>query len=294
MRIPQGTRVRRGLIAAALLALALAGCGRRGTESAPVAPSVLRRVVCASPAVAEIVFALGCGDRVVGVSEFTDWPPEAAAKPSIGGALSPNRERILALAPDGILAQGQATALETFARAQGLGFRTVPLDTLADLRAAIAAFAEILGVPDRGRELLERMDADFAALPARAPVSVFIALGHAPGDFSGLMTAGPGTFLSELVALAGGSNVFADVATLWPKVSQESLVRRQPAFILDVQSVPADAARRAALVADWEKRGFRTDQVRILDEDFLLKPGPRAAQAAARIATHLIPAGVSP
>ena len=283
--------MRRGLIAAALLAFALAGCGRSGPASAPGAP---RRVVCASPAVAEIVFALGCGDCVVGVSEFTDFPPEAAAKPSIGGALSPNRERILALAPDWILAQGQATALETFARAQGLGFRTEPLDTLADLRAAIASFAEVLGMPERGRELLARMDADFAALPAREPVPVFIALGHVPGDFSGLMTAGPGTFLSELVALAGGSNVFADVATLWPKVSQESLVRRQPALVLDFQSAPADAARRAALVADWEKRGFRAAQVRTLDEDFLLKPGPRAAQAAARIAAHLIPGGVSP
>ena len=291
MRIPQGTRVRRGLIAAALLALALAGCGRSGPANASGTP---RRVVCASPAVAEIVFALGCGDRVVGVSEFADWPPEAAAKPSIGGALSPNRERILALEPDLILAQGQAEALGAFARAQGIGFRTAPLDTLADLRAAVSAFAEILGVPDRGRELLERMEADFAALPAREPVAVFIALGHAPGDFSGLMTAGPGTFLSELVALAGGRNVFADVATLWPKVSQEALVRRRPALVLDFQSVPADAARRAALVADWEKRGFRTDQVRILDEDYLLKPGPRAAQAAARIATLLIPAGVSP
>ena len=287
MRIPQGTRVRRGLIAAAWLALALAGCGRSGTDGAPGAPSAPRRVVCASPAVAEIVFALGGGDRVVGVSEFTDWPPAAAAKPSIGGALSPNRERILALAPDWILAQGQAVALETFARAQGIGFRTVPLDTLADLRAAISGFAEILGVPDRGRELLEQMEADFAALPAREPVSVFIALGHAPGDLAGLMTAGPGTFLSEIAARAGGSNVFADVATLWPKVSQESLVRRQPAFVLDVQSVPADAARRAALVADWVKRGFRADQVRIVDEDFLLKPGPRAAQAAARIAAAL-------
>ena len=287
MRIPQGTRVRRGLIAAALLALALAGCGRSGPDSAPAAPAGLRRVVCASPAVAEIVFALGCGDRVVGVSEFTDWPPEAAARPTIGSAFAPNRERILALAPDALLTQGQSVALETFARAQGLGFRTVPLDTLADLRAAIAAFAEILGVPARGRELLERLDADFAALPARAPVSVFIALGHAPGDFSGLMTAGPGTFLSELVALAGGSNVFADVAVLWPKVSQESLVRRQPALVLDVQSAPADAARRAALVADWEKRGFRAGQVRIVDEDFLLKPGPRAAQAAARIAAAI-------
>lgn len=284
MRIPQGTRVRRGLIAAALLALALAGCGRSGPASVPGAP---RRAVCASPAVAEIVFALGCGDRVVGVSEFTDFPPEAAAKPSIGGALSPNRERILALAPDWILTQGQAVALETFARAQGIGFRTVPLDTLADLRAAIVAFAEIFGAPARGRDLLERMEADFAALPAREPVSVFIALGHVPGDFSGLMTAGPGTFLSEIAALAGGNNVFADVDVLWPKVSQESLVRRQPALILDFQSVPADAARRAALVADWEKRGFRADQVRILDEDFLLRPGPRAAQAAARVARAL-------
>lgn len=287
MRIPQGTRVRRGLIAAALLALALAGCGRSGADRAPVAPTAPRRVVCASPAVAEIVFALGCGDRVVGVSEFTDWPPEAAAKPSIGGALSPNRERILALEPDLILAQGKSAALGAFAQAQGIGFRTVPLDTLADLRAAISDFAAALDSPEHGRQMLRKIEADFAALPVRVPVSVFIALGHAPGDFSGLMTAGPGTFLSEIVALAGGSNVFADVAALWPKISQESLVRRKPAVILDFQSAAAAGARRAALVADWDKLGFRADQVRILDEDVLLKPGPRAAQAAARLAAAL-------
>ena len=287
MRIPQGTRVRRGLIAAALLALALAGCGRSGPDSAPAAPAGLRRVVCASPAVAEIVFALGCGDRVVGVSEFTDWPPEAAAMPSIGGALSPNRERILALAPDLLLTQGKSAALEAFAQAQGLGFRTFPLDTLADLRAAIAGFAEFLGVPARGRDLLEKMDADFAALPSREPATVFIALGHVPGDWSGLMTSGPGTFLSEIVAQAGGSNVFADVDVLWPKISQETLIRRKPAVILDFQSVAADETRRAALIADWTQLGFRPDQVRILDEEYLLKPGPRAAQSAAVVARAL-------
>ena len=95
MRISQGTGVHRGLIGLAVAVFALAGCGgptERATESSG------KRIVCASPAVAEIVFALGCGDRVVGVSEFTDWPPEAAAMPSIGGALSPNRERILAAA----------------------------------------------------------------------------------------------------------------------------------------------------------------------------------------------------
>ena len=244
MRISQGTGVHRGLIGLAVAVALLAGCGGpRGRA----AESSGKRVVCASPAVAEIVFALGCGDRVVGVSEYTDWPPEAAEKPQIGGALSPNRERILALEPDLILAQGQSEALGAFVQAQGIGFRTFPLDTLADLRAAISGIAEILGAAERGQELLEQMDADFAALPAREPVTVFIALGHAPGDLSGLMTSGPGTFLSEIVAQAGGSNVFADVAILWPTVSLETLIRRKPAVILDFQSVAADETRRVAL-----------------------------------------------
>ena len=284
MRISQGIGVHRGLIGLAVAVFALAGCGHRATMPAS---SAAQRVVCASPAVAEIVFALGAGDRVVGVSEFTDWPPEAADKPQIGGALSPNRERILALEPDLILAQGKSETLGAFAKSRGIGFRAWPLDTLGDLRGAISGVAEILGVAARGRDLLEKMDADFASLPSLGPVPVFIALGHVPGDLSGLMTSGPGTFLSEIVARAGGSNVFADVELLWPKISQETLIRRQPAVILDFQSAAADEARRAALAADWEKLGFRTDQVRVLDEDYLLKPGPRAAQSAARIAAAI-------
>lgn len=286
MRIPQGAGVRGGLSGPVLAALLLAGCGGSDRRGSP-AEAPPQRVVCASPAVAEIVFALGCGDRVAGVSEFTDWPPEAAAKPSVGGALAPSRERILALEPDLILAQGQAEILGQFARAHGMEFLALPLDTLADLRAAFVGYARALGVEDRGRELAARLESDFGAIRVCGPAPVFIALGHAPGDLSGLMTSGPGTFLSEIVARAGGRNVFADVNALWPKVSQETLIRRQPAVILDIQAVPADGARRAALLADWEKLGFRPGQVRILEEDYLLKPGPRAAQAAARIAVAI-------
>ena len=266
-----------------LAAFALAGCGGKSGREAASAVSA-RRIVCATPAVAEIVFALGQGARVVGVSEFADWPPEAAAKPQVGNALVPNRERLLALEPDLILAQGQAELLGQFARARGMGFLALPLDTLADLRAAFVGYARALGVEDQGRELAARLESDFGAIRVCGPAPVFIALGHAPGDLSGLMTSGPGTFLSEIVARAGGRNVFADVNALWPKVSQETLIRRQPAVILDFQAAPADAARRAALLADWEKLGFGAGQVRILEEDYLLKPGPRAAQAAARIA----------
>ena len=267
----------------AAASLALVGCDTRVEQKTGPTQSA-QRVICGTPAVAEIVFALGCGDRVVGVSEFTDWPEEAAAKPKMGSALTPNRESILRLKPDIILSQGKSEALSTVARSQGVMFLSLPLDTLGDLRAAILGFAVALGVEEQGRTVLDKMEKEFAVIPSCGLVSVFIALGHAPGDLSGVMTAGPGTFIDELVLKAGGSNIFSDVQILWPKISQESLIRRKPSLLLDFQPGPVDERRRSALVDDWERLGFRASQVRLLTEDFLLKPGPRAAQSAACIA----------
>lgn len=281
--------MRGGLICLAVLALTLAGCGRKDGKPAAANPAFSKRVICASPAVAEIVFALGCGDRVVGVSEFTDWPAAAARKPVIGGVLAPNRERILALEPDLILAQGKAEALANFAISHGIAFQALPLDTLDDLRAAISGFANALGVAKKARVLLAEMEEGFSGLPRCGPVAVFLALGHAPGDLSGLMTSGPGTFLDELVALAGGSNIFSDLSVPWPRISQEALVRRNPTVILDCQPDGLDAARRDALLADWERLGFAQRQVRLLDEDYLLKPGPRAIQTVQYISQLLCP-----
>lgn len=285
----------RGRLTPWLLILWLAGC-RGGEDAAVPFPAEPSRIVCASPAVAEIVFALGAGDRVAAVADFTDWPPEAAEKPRIGGALSPSRERILALQADLILSQGRSEALAALAREHRIAFFSLPLDTLSDVRAAIAGCAARLNAEERGRRLLREFDAGLAALPRREPVPVLIALGHSPGDLSGLMTTGAGTFLHDIVELAGGRNVFKDVPLPWPRISRESLLRRAPALVLDIQAVALDDTRRAALAADWQRLGFAPAQVRILEEDFLLRPGPRAPLAAARIAEsiHHISATPSP
>lgn len=285
----------RGRLTPWLLILWLAGC-RGGEDAAVPFPAEPSRIVCASPAVAEIVFALGAGDRVAAVADFTDWPPEAAEKPRIGGALSPSRERILALQADLILSQGRSEALAALAREHRIAFFSLPLDTLSDVRAAIAGCAARLNAEERGRRLLREFDAGLAALPRREPVPVLIALGHSPGDLSGLMTTGAGTFLHDIVELAGGRNVFQDVPLPWPRISRESLLRRAPALVLDLQAVALDDTRRAALAADWQRLGFAPAQVRILEEDFLLRPGPRAPLAAARIAEsiHHISATPSP
>ena len=267
------------------LALLAPGCSPNPTAHSPPNPHAPpRRVVCASPAVAEIVFALGCGDRVVAVADFTDWPPEAAALPKIGGALSPSRERILALGPDLLLSQGKSENLLDFARSHRIPFLSLPLDSIGDLRAAAAGFADALRAPDNARTLLEDLDRSIAAIPRAESRRVFVAIGHSPGDLSGILTAGPGTFLHELVALAGGANVFADVASPWPAVSRESILRREPDFVLDFQPSGLSPENRDQLAADWLKMGFRPDQIRILDDNALLRPTPRAVRAASRIA----------
>lgn len=284
----QGQAVWRGT--ASVMATLLIMGGLPGCHPAPPPlppPTAPARVICASPALAEIVFALGAGHLVVGVADFTDWPPEAAALPRIGGALAPSRERILTLAPDLLLAQGKAEALAGLARAHRIPIVALPLDTLADLRAAVTRLAGLLGVDDNGRALLAGMDAGFAALAPQEIRPVFIALGHTPGDLSGLITSGRGTFLDDILTRAGGSNIFADLAQPWPRVSREALLQRAPDLVLDIQAHPLDAPRRAALATDWQRLGFAPAQIRILEEPFLLRPGPRAHQAAARLAAAL-------
>lgn len=277
------------VLAALGLAGLLAGCDsgertRRDTVPIPARPL---RVICGTPAIAEIVFALGAGDRVVGVSDFTDWPPEADPIPRIGGALAPSRERILSLQPDLILSQGRAETLAELARSHGIAFASFPLDTLADLRAAIAGLAAILNVESAGQNLLGEIETRLAAIASNRSIPVFIALAHAPGDLSALMTTASGTFLHELVEIAGGENIFADTPGLWPRISRESLIRRTPALILDIQTEPMDDARRQALLRDWQRQGFSGDQIRFVEGSALLRPGPRAIQAASRLAEAL-------
>ena len=264
-----------------LVLLAWTGCGSKAQYSSSDGPA---RVICGTPAVAEIVFALGCGDQVVGVSAFTDWPLEAATKPQIGGALSPNRERILKLEPGLILSQGKAEALGNWAQSKQIPFVTVPLDTLGDLHEAICTYASALGVEERGTRLWAELEGGWTSTFFNEPVSVFMAIGHAPGNLSGLMTTGPGTFLDELISRAGGRNVFADVRVDWPAISQESLIRRAPVILLDFQPFPMEPDQAAALVVDWEKIGFQANQVRLLDEAVFLRPGPRAVRSVSLLA----------
>jgi iron complex transport system substrate-binding protein len=286
---------------AAPLVVALCGFGGcrdgEGDATAPRRAAVPQRIVCGSPAVTEIVYALGCGDRVVGVSAYTVYPAEALGVARIGGWIDPNRERLLVLKPDIILSQGLHATLAEFAAEFGMRFHHVKLDSLADLYAAVSALADVLAVPDRGRtlnaELRGALDATGARAARARPVRVLALLGRAPGALNGLSTIGPGTFLDDLLRVAGGSNVFSDALGPYPQISKESLLARNPEVILELYPGGVEPSVRSRLRADWQTfstlPAVRDGRIHYLTNDFLLIPGPRADRIAALFAAAIRP-----
>ncbi len=289
---------------AMFLATALTGCGeardrRQGGTATTSGPDdhIPRRIVCGAPSVTEIVFALDCGDRVVGVSDYTVYPPEAKAKERIGGWINPSRERLLVLKPDIIITQGQHETLAGFAREYGIRFLTLKLDTLEDIHAAIESIAEALGVPERGEALSGEIRREIGALRAKVadapPKRVLLLFDRAQGRLSGLATVGPGTFLDDLIRVAGGSNIFADARGAYPQVSKESLLVRRPEAIIEVYPGGLEAETVARLRADWQEfadiPAVRNNRIHYLTNDFMLIPGPRVGLIAEALAKAIVP-----
>jgi iron complex transport system substrate-binding protein len=254
-------------------------------------------VICASPSITEIVFSLGAGDRVVGVSDFSFYPPEAQAVQQIGGQINPNREQILSLEPDLIIFQGEHQALARFCREQGIPILSIDLDRIdhiltAVLRigAVLEADAEAQGLASEIRRQLDDLARRTRALPTR---SVFLGLGHTPGDLTGLMTTGSGTFLHELIELAGGRNIFADAPGAYPRISKEALVRRRPDVIIEVLAEGISPDNQVLLKSDWERLdslpAVRAGRIHFLTENYLLIPGVRVTQTANRLAAAIHP-----
>lgn len=266
--------------------------------SSPLSPA--ERVICASPGITEIVFALERGETVIGVSDYSIHPPEVRSLPRIGGLYNPNRERILMLQPGLVITQGRHNALTRFCRESGIALLSVPMDTLSDFRKAVLRIGRELEAGEPARRLVGRIMGDLDRVrtatrkyPARR---VFLTLGHTPGDLSGLMTTGPGTFLHEIIEIAGGHNIFADAEGLYPQISKEALVMRQPEIILEVFPDGMSEGNRDLLKADWERlpmlKAVREGRVFFLTEDYLLIPGVRIGRTAGRFAELIHPGSI--
>jgi len=272
------------------LALAVAGAAVAGCAPPPPAPAgVPRRIVSLAPSITEIVYALGAGDRVVGVCAQCDRPAAVAAVPRVGGYLSPSVEAVLGARPELVIAVPSPGNREAVRAIERAGTRVLVVEdrTLADLWASIHDVAAALGLPEEGERLaagvhggLDAVATSVEGLPRRR---VLVVVGHDP-----LVTVGSGTLQDELVGLAGGVNVVADAGTVWPTVTLELVVARAPEVIVDA-AMGTEAAAGTLFAGLTTIPAVRDGRIVALRDDAFLRAGPRVPQAAAALAAAIHP-----
>jgi iron complex transport system substrate-binding protein len=276
-------------LAVALLAAACSP-GSVETNARTESAAIPERIVSLSPALTEILFALDLGERVVGVTDYCDYPAGTSTKARVGGYVTPSVEAILALHPDLVLVSPAAGNRDPAlaVRRAGVRLEVIPAETLADTFAAIAEVARLGGARERAaalaRSLQERIDAASLGVRYRPRVRALFCMQSDP-----LIVAGAGTLPAELLALAGGVNVVR--AERYPQIGIETVVAEAPEVILLARMVGAGEGEDRAARDAWRRWGsipaVRDGRVFVFDATIALRPGPRVAEAVERLAALL-------
>ncbi len=283
-----GLRASGLLLAVALVCVAFAG-------DAP------RRIVSTAPSITEILYALGLGDRVVGVSEFCRYPEAARQKPRIGSYLTPNPEVILSMRPDIVFVEEVSS--RSMAALPAVGFRKVELRhrSVADIYKSIDIISKEAGKPAAGVELRRRLQHELAEIEARTSKlpkrRVLFIVGRTPGTLQGIIAVGGGTYIDELIRIAGGVNAVGDVGPAYPNVSLETVLGRNPEVIVDrgdmAQESKQSAAHEASVRALWKSLGsveaVKHGRIYPVSDDYWVVPGPRMVDAARALARYIHP-----
>jgi cobalamin transport system substrate-binding protein len=253
-------------------------------------PARVNRVISLAPNLTEIVFAVGAGDRLVGRTSYCDFPPEAKAIAEVGDTLHPSLERLIALKPQVVLVS-TASQLEVFTQQlqnQNIAvFVTDPHD-LEGVFRSIQQIGEIMGQKDQAQllvqKLRERTNAVEQAVKDKQPVRVFYQLSAEP-----LYTAGQDAFVTDLMRRAGAISVTADVPGAWPKYSSESALAARPEAIILPTGGSMGTGNSNVAEALRESPAVVQGRVYKINDDHLVRPGPRAIDGLEEIARVLHP-----
>lgn len=248
--------------------------------------SAPKRIVSLAPSLTEIVFLLGQQGKLAGVTRYCNYPPQAKALPKIGGIADPDVERIVAASPDLVLCTTDGNPKEKVRALEEIGipcFAMSPQD-LAGIYAAIERVGALLGVPGRAKREADALRARAAAAARRKPgpgPRVLFVVSTSP-----IIAAGKGTFMDELLSLAGANNAAASFSGRYPRLSVESLLAVRPDLVFvaameGVEKFPDEVTR-------WrEVPAFRDGEVHSLDGDLVTRPGPRMVTALEEVSRTL-------
>jgi iron complex transport system substrate-binding protein len=259
------------------------------------------RIVSTAPSLTEILYVLGLGERVAGVTEYCRYPDEARSKPKVGSFLQPDYERILALRPDLVLVIKNPAQVTQKLRQLGLRAEEFDQDSMGATLRSMERIAALAGVPERGvklaAELRKTLDGVAGRVAGRRRVSALFLVGRSPGMLQGMVGAGPGTFIDELMTLAGGRNMLAGSPIQYPKVSVEQILSSDPDYILDMGDFAHASGRPGQPEAEIQKlwaayprlAAVANRRVRVIASEVFIRPGPRRGEAASEFLRLLHP-----
>lgn len=240
-------------------------------------------MISLAPSITRIIVALGATGKLVGVDAYSLRLGELSGVPSVGGLFSPDLERAVELAPSLVLAV-ESAELRAFLEAldsRGIHVETIAPQTLEEHLGSIESIGLWLGIPDRAQKLTRQLRVELMEVKARTrdaglePTRVALVVEREP-----LYVVGAGSFVQDLLEIAGGRNVFADLELAFPQVSLEVLAERAPALLLDSTVLARSGPRAAQEASRYWKRLLPETRVEVLPRGDITLPGPHLARSA--------------
>lgn len=279
-----------GRFFAAIALVLLIACG--GVESPSASPRELmttapQRIISLAPSITETLFALGLGDRVVGVTRYCNYPESAKNKTRIGGYYNPNYEAVVTLNPDLVILLNEHQKERGELEKLGIPYLMLDNRNVASIFQAIRLIGETCEVTTQAESLIDDLESRIRAVRLKTAETskqrVMVSIGRNMGTatLKDVYLAGPGTLYHELINIAGGQNVIVSAARAYPIVSPEGMIELQPQVILDmVSDLDENQKQKSELEAEWQSLGdqvpaVRDHRVHILSGDYVTVPGPR-------------------
>ena len=270
-----------------------AACGKKSEEAPAPSPqgsgAAAARIISLTPSATEVMAALGATSLLVGVDDYSEYPPAVKQLPKVGSFLTPNLEAIVRLRPTLVIVDdihtGSAEALED------AGIKTVAcaMHTLPDVESALQTIGARIGKSAEATQIAADIDKAIDAAVARRPAKrpkVLAIIDREAGGLGNLVAAGTGSYVDELLALVGGANVLAGAGIRYPKLSMEEVLRAQPEVILDLSY----AARGERGMDPWktvEVPAAKSGRLHALSEPYLIAPSPRVTLALETMANAI-------
>ena len=246
-----------------------------------------------------MLYAIGIGDRVAGVTTYCRYPADARSKPKIGTYTEPSLEQIASLKPDLVVIQRNPIQLAAKLQRLNLKVLEVSHDTVDEVYLSIQRIADAAGVATSGRRLNDRIRSQLLAVQdlvsAKPRKRMMFIVGRAPSRIEDLIAVGRASYLNGIIEIAGGDNIFRNAIAPYPKVGMEEILARNPEVIVDMgdmsQTENVSEEHKRAVVALWSKyagvAAVRNRRVFAVASDIFTVPGPRMAEAALAFAEML-------